>query len=232
LTVAAAPGTLARVNPWLGALVVVLTLALSTGGGWLTTRLVLHLASRSSDAGRATSPANALASRGGTHPGSVGGGSVDAAVPRAPGAVTATTSPTAAPPGGGRATSPTAPPDTTSPARAGERGAGASTEADGEPADTTEPAATPASDGPEGPRALAVLRGGTWIGLLERLATTGALLLGEPTAVAVVVAVKGLGRYPELREYPAASERFVVGSLASLTWAAGVGFVGRWLLTR
>ena len=77
-----------------------------------------------------------------------------------------------------------------------------------------------------------MLRGGTWIGLLERLATTGALLLGEPTAVAVVVAVKGLGRYPELREYPAASERFVVGSLASLTWAAGVGFVGRWLLTR
>ena len=50
--------------------------------------------------------------------------------------------------------------------------------------------------------------------------------------VAVVVAVKGLGRYPELREHPAASERFVVGTLASLTWAAAVGFLGRWLLTR
>ena len=51
-------------------------------------------------------------------------------------------------------------------------------------------------------------------------------------AVAVVVAVKGLGRYPELRSYPAGSERFVVGTLASLTWAAGVGFLGRWLLLR
>ena len=50
----------------------------------------------------------------------------------------------------------------------------------------------------------------------------------------------GLGRAPgtdqvtlrALRRPPAASERFVVGSLASLTWAAGIGFVGRWLLTR
>ena len=86
--------------------------------------------------------------------------------------------------------------------------------------------------GPEGSAAVAALRGGAWIGLLERLATTGALLYGEPSAIAVVVAVKGLGRYPELREHPAASERFVIGSLASLTWAAGIGFLGRWLLTR
>lgn len=88
------------------------------------------------------------------------------------------------------------------------------------------------SDGPDGARAQAVLRGGTWIGLLERLATTSALLVGEPTAVAVVVAVKGLGRYPELRENPGASERFVIGTFASLLWAAAVGLLGRWLLTR
>ena len=148
-------------NPWLGALVVVLALALATGGGWVVTRSVLRLASRSSDAGRTTTePANDVTA-------------------------------------GAPATEDIAP-----------------------------------ADGPEGPTALAALRGGTWIGLLERLATTGALLLGEPTAIAVVVAVKGLGRYPELREHPAASERFVVGSLASLTWAAGVGFLGRWLLLR
>ena len=87
-----------------------------------------------------------------------------------------------------------------------------------------------AGDGPTGPRARAVLRGGTWIGLLERLAVTGALLAGQPSAVAIVVAVKGLGRYPELREHPGSSERFVIGTLASLLWAAAVGGLGRVIL--
>lgn len=89
-------------------------------------------------------------------------------------------------------------------------------------------------DGPDSDRARAKLRGGTWIGVLERLAITGTLLAGEPGGVAVVVAVKGLGRYPELRagDDPAVSERFVIGTLASLLWAAGVGVLGRWLLTR
>lgn len=82
-------------------------------------------------------------------------------------------------------------------------------------------------DGPTGAVAQAVLRGGTWIGLLERTAVTAALLLGYPPAVAIVVAVKGLGRYPELREHPGSSERFVIGTLASLLWAAGVGVLGR-----
>ncbi|GIG35106.1 hypothetical protein [Cellulomonas pakistanensis] len=89
-------------------------------------------------------------------------------------------------------------------------------------------------DGPDSDRVRAKLRGGTWIGVLERLAVTGALLAGEPGGVAVVVAVKGLGRYPELRagDDPAVSERFVIGTLASLVWAAGIGVLGRWLLTR
>lgn len=91
-----------------------------------------------------------------------------------------------------------------------------------------------AGDGPDGDRARSRLRGGTWIGVLERLAVTGTLLAGEPGGVAVVVAVKGLGRYPELRagDDPAVSERFVIGTLASLVWAAAVGVLGRWLLTR
>lgn len=105
---------------------------------------------------------------------------------------------------------------------------------------TTGPAATPeaapaapdgstpsplaVSDGPEGEGARAVLRGGTWVGILERLAVTGCLLLGDVGGIAVIVAVKGLGRYPELRENPGASERFVIGTLASLVWAAGVGY--------
>lgn len=84
-----------------------------------------------------------------------------------------------------------------------------------------------AGDGPMGPRARAVLRGGTWIGLLERVAVTGALLVGYPAGIAFVVAVKGLGRYPELREHPGSSERFVIGTLASLIWATAIGAVGR-----
>jgi hypothetical protein len=95
----------------------------------------------------------------------------------------------------------------------------------------TPPQAPDESDGPEGERARTALRGGTWIGLLERFAVTGCLLLDAPEAVAVVVAVKGLGRYPELRQNPGASERFVIGTLASLVWAAALGYLGRWLLT-
>ncbi|MBD7916852.1 hypothetical protein H9657_00965 [Cellulomonas sp. Sa3CUA2] len=88
------------------------------------------------------------------------------------------------------------------------------------------------SDGPEGEGAQIVLRGGTWIGVLERLAVTGSLLVGVPEGVAVVVAVKGLGRYPELRENPGASERFVIGTLASLLWSAVIGLAAaRVLLT-
>lgn len=87
-----------------------------------------------------------------------------------------------------------------------------------------------ASDGPDGEGARLVLRGGTWIGVLERLAVTGSLLAGVPEGVAVVVAVKGLGRYPELRENPGASERFVIGTLTSLVWSGAVGLVATRLL--
>ena len=84
--------------------------------------------------------------------------------------------------------------------------------------------------GPAG-EALAALRGGTWIGILERLAVCGAILLGYPAAIAIVVAIKGLGRYPELRSHPAASERFVIGTFASMIWAAAVGVAARALLS-
>ena len=84
--------------------------------------------------------------------------------------------------------------------------------------------------GPDGTQARSVLRGGTWIGVLERIAITGGVLAGQPAAIAMVIAVKGLGRYPELRENPSASERFVIGTLASMIWAAVIGLVGRLLL--
>lgn len=75
-----------------------------------------------------------------------------------------------------------------------------------------------------------VLRGGAWIGALERAAVAGTLLADWPEGLAVVLAVKGLGRYNELRETPAASERFILGTLASALWAAAC--VGVAVLTR
>ncbi|MCC2308418.1 hypothetical protein [Cellulomonas chengniuliangii] len=117
--------------------------------------------------------------------------------------------------------------------------AGRSSDAGSPGADTPEPHAvaegagprsTALSDGPDGDRARAVLRGGTWIGILERVAVTGCLLVGESSGIAIVVAVKGLGRYPELRENPGASERFVIGTLTSMIWAALIGIAGRSLL--
>lgn len=69
------------------------------------------------------------------------------------------------------------------------------------------------------------LRGGAWIGALERLAIVATLLTRWPEGLAVLLAVKGLGRYPELRR-PAAAERFIIGTLASALWAiACVGVV-------
>ena len=50
-----------------------------------------------------------------------------------------------------------------------------------------------------------------------------------PEGLAVVLAVKGLGRYAELRA-PAAAERFILGTLASGLWA--VACVGVVLLLR
>lgn len=68
-----------------------------------------------------------------------------------------------------------------------------------------------------------LLRGGLWVGILERLAITGAIIAGRPELIALVVAVKGLGRYPELQQAGEASERFIVGTLASFIVAIGVG---------
>jgi hypothetical protein len=76
------------------------------------------------------------------------------------------------------------------------------------------------------PEAVDILRGGAWLGVLERLAITGALLAGYPYGIAIVVAIKGLGRYAELRDQPVASERFVVGTLASLIWSVATGLMG------
>jgi hypothetical protein len=65
-----------------------------------------------------------------------------------------------------------------------------------------------------------VLRGGTTIGYLERVAIIGSIAVGHPEAIAALIAIKGLGRFSEL-ESAAARERFIIGTLASMTWASG-----------
>lgn len=75
-----------------------------------------------------------------------------------------------------------------------------------------------------------VLRGGLLIGVLERAAVVLAVLANQPVAIAYVVAIKGLGRYPELKQAPAASERFIIGTMASLLWAAVVATAAKVLL--
>ena len=67
-----------------------------------------------------------------------------------------------------------------------------------------------------------VLRGGTWIGYLERLAVIGAIAVGHFEIIAAVIAIKGLGRFSEL-DAPEARERFIIGTLVSMTWAALCG---------
>jgi hypothetical protein len=68
-----------------------------------------------------------------------------------------------------------------------------------------------------------VLRGGAWIGALERLAVFVTLVAGWGPGLAIVLAVKGLGRYPELRsdEDTGVAERFIIGTFTSVLWAAG-----------
>lgn len=85
---------------------------------------------------------------------------------------------------------------------------------------------TPAA--PRGPARTTVLSGGAWIGALERISVTATLLAGWPEGLALILAVKGLGRYPELRsaDEPGTAERFIIGTFASCLWAAACAGIG------
>ncbi len=78
----------------------------------------------------------------------------------------------------------------------------------------------------EAPELEPLLRGGTTIGYLERLAVMLAIIAGYPEAIAVVVAIKGIGRFSELAASEA-RERFIIGTIASLLWACTVGALVR-----
>ena len=75
------------------------------------------------------------------------------------------------------------------------------------------------------------LPGGLWIGILERARIYMCVALGYAAGVAVVVAVKGLGRFGELKSATTeASERFIIGTLLSMSFAAGLGLLAAELI--
>ena len=121
-------------------------------------------------------------------------------------------------------------------------GAGAADPANDPAADVTvDPVATAGAPGTAAPEAgsaalsvsnVRILRGGAIIGVLERLAVCLAILAGQPVAIAYVIAIKGLGRFAELKETPVAAERFIIGTLTSLLWAAGVAALAKVLFLR
>jgi hypothetical protein len=75
------------------------------------------------------------------------------------------------------------------------------------------------------------LRGGEWIGYLERLAVYGAILAGFPEGVAVAMVVKSFARYPEIKaSSTGAAERFIVGTFVSVLFACACAGVAAWLI--
>ncbi|GAA4891269.1 hypothetical protein GCM10025789_05090 [Tessaracoccus lubricantis] len=69
------------------------------------------------------------------------------------------------------------------------------------------------------------LPGGRWVGILERIAIYACLVAGFPEGIAIVLAVKGLGRYADLKTTSASGtsrkgELFIIGTFASVLWAA------------
>jgi hypothetical protein len=91
--------------------------------------------------------------------------------------------------------------------------------------------------------AASVLRGGAWIGGFERTGVFAALVSGWPEGIAVVLGLKGLGRYSELKsDSPSGAadpaptlqggvaERFIIGTFCSVLWAVACAGVVAGLL--
>ena len=108
------------------------------------------------------------------------------------------------------------------------------TSAQPEPPVQADPHSQDRGVGPADPGAR-LLRGGSLIGVFERVAVVATLLLGWPEGLAVLLALKGLGRFPELRaaaHSQAASERFILGTLVSGLVAAACAGVAALALGR
>jgi hypothetical protein len=117
-------------------------------------------------------------------------------------------------------------------AAAGAAGPDTGTDAADDPAadvtvDASSPQPAPDPAAAETVSSTGILRGGAIIGVLERLAVCLAILAGQPVAIAYVVAIKGLGRFAELKGTPVAAERFIIGTLTSMLWAAGIAALAK-----
>lgn len=73
-----------------------------------------------------------------------------------------------------------------------------------------------------------VLRGGRWLGPMERVFVVGLALAGQATAASVVIAAKGILRFPELQDQRGPGQRidvvteyFLLGSFTS--WLVALG---------
>lgn len=66
-----------------------------------------------------------------------------------------------------------------------------------------------------------VFKGGRWIGILERVAIYACIIFSFPSGIAMVLAIKGLGRYPELHneKHHHMGELFIIGTFTSALWA-------------
>jgi len=73
------------------------------------------------------------------------------------------------------------------------------------------------------------LHGGRMVGVLERASVAVAVLAGWPEGMAIVLAIKGLARYPDLRDSKV-SEQFIIGTFSSVLWAIAVAALGRHMI--
>lgn len=103
------------------------------------------------------------------------------------------------------------------------------------PTPPSAPSGEPATEPAEAPgvrAAAATLRGGRWIGMLERLAVYAAILTGFAEGIAVVLAIKGLARYPELKATTSGTaERFIIGTFTSVLFGAACAGLAWWLVS-
>lgn len=89
-----------------------------------------------------------------------------------------------------------------------------------------EPDATPSLLG-----AASVLRGGQWIGILERIAIYASILSGFGEGIAIAMVLKGFARYPELKAgTTAAAERFIIGTFVSVLVGCACAGLAWWLI--
>jgi hypothetical protein len=67
--------------------------------------------------------------------------------------------------------------------------------------------------------------------MLERLAVFATMLAGFGEGIAIVLAIKALARYPELKATTSgAAERFIIGTFTSVLFAAACAGLAWWLI--